>query len=153
MQKLVGTVGQLDTRGLTACLSGLATLRLRQGALLRELDRACAKQILRSQCYEVTLQMAAFADLGCNARGITSAVIKNEVTLIRRFRRLKPHHRINFLWARLFLCPCACGSLARAQEIVLYNLVPSHQLSVQGLVRLYQVSILRCCLPAQTVSL
>jgi hypothetical protein len=139
MQSLEGRVPDLETKGVTACLSGLSHLRLRPSQLLIELELACVDHVRNTQVNmrELAAQLEAFAELGAEAAQLCHAVEEHDQSLAKH-RKLDTQSTISLLWAMTVL-GIAPGALAEVHEEAVFALAPSHGMSDRSLVQLYQV--------------
>lgn len=140
VQTLEGRVHELEVQGLTAGLTGLASLRMRPHALLSELDSACADAVRASKCTlsELALAMSAFAQLGAAAPELCNAVLQHDHLLAAQ-HKLDVQSRIMLVWAMWLLSLRSGNALCAQQEQALYDLAPSHGVSDTALVQLFQV--------------
>lgn len=145
MQALDGRVCELDVQGVVACITGLASLRMRPQDLMLELDRACAEAVHTNKCKvrEVAQLMSAFAQLGFAALALCAAAVEQDGALASQ-RNVDVQSRIALVWAMWFLAARPGTVLCAQQERALYDLAPSHGVSDTALVQLFQVCSL-CC--------
>lgn len=140
VQALQGKTSDLAIHGLTACVTGLADLRLRPESLMHELDYSSSKEIRQGSCTlsEAALIFSAFAQLGYEAPECCQALSdRNEHFAAQK--KLDAHSRIKLLWAMWALPSHSHTALRTSQEQALYKLASNYGLSDDALVKLFQV--------------
>jgi hypothetical protein len=140
LQALRGKVCELNVPGLTTCMAGLASLRMRPCELIVELERTSAQAIRRNECTlsELAIIMASFAQLQLAAPDLCKAVVEHDQRLARH-HKLDAQSRIMLVWAMVSLSMQPGTALCTQQEQALYSLAPSHGVSDTALVHLFQV--------------